>query len=72
MTVDQIRMFTGFTKNAVNGWINNGRLQYPDCLMGYMVPKEYFIDFLCSEWFNQNRRKPNRSKKYITEISKSI
>ena len=72
MTVDQIRMFTGFTKNAVNGWINNGRLQYLDCLMGYMVPKEYFIDFLCSEWFNQNRRKPDRSKKYITEISKSV
>lgn len=72
MTVDQIRIFTGFSKTAVNGWIANGHLKYLDCIVGKMIPKEWFVDFLCSDWFNSDRRKPDRTKKYITEISKNV
>ena len=71
MTVDQIKLFTGFSKTAVNGWIANGHLQCLNCIAGNMIPKEYFIDFLCSDWFNADRRKPDRMRKYITDISKS-
>ena len=71
LTPKNIMMFTGFSKTAVNNWIYGGKLRYLDCLAGNLIPKEYFLDFLCSEWFNKNNRKPDRTKKYITEISKS-
>ena len=72
LTVENIVLFTGFSKTAVNNWLYDGKLKYLDCLAGNRIPKEYFIDFLCSEWFNRHKGKPDRTKKYITEISKSI
>lgn len=48
LTVENIVLFTGFSKTAVNNWLCDGKLKYLDCLAGNRIPKEYFIDFLCS------------------------
>ena len=70
LTLIQIRLFTGYEKATVEAWIRQGHLKYLDCLKGKMIPKEWFIDFLCSEWFNLSDRKSFLHQHYINKANK--
>ena len=48
--VKDITEITGFSKSAVNNWINRGRLQAYGSKRN-RIPKTFFIDFLCSRYY---------------------
>jgi hypothetical protein len=65
LTVQQIIVFTGYGKTAVNRWCFNGWLRHFMKGRANMVPKVFFIEFLCSAHFREIRRKTDRHIKLI-------
>ena len=51
LTTSDVSEMTGHTKNAVNRWIQKGRLKAYVIARVNHIPKTYLIDFLCSEYY---------------------
>jgi excisionase family DNA binding protein len=65
ITVRQIIEFTGYGKTAVNRWCAKGWLKRFMKGRANMVPKIFFIEFLCSAHFQGIRRKTDRHIKLL-------
>ena len=68
MSVTQVKLFTGYGENTVREWINNGKLRFLDCIVGWWIPKTWLLQFMCSECCNKITRKTQRHLSYIAEM----
>lgn len=53
MNTQDISHFTGYHRNSVSLWCSKGHLKSFLIRQQYMVPKEYFLDFLLGDYFYQ-------------------
>ncbi len=65
LTVQQIIVFTGYKKTAINNWCSKGWLKHFTKRRANMVPKVFFIEFLGSDHFRKIRRKTARHVKLL-------
>lgn len=68
LTVTQITHFTGYSKNAVNRWIEKDYLRHLDCMIGWRIPKTCLLNFFCSPYWNKISRKSEKHMAMIAEM----
>lgn len=51
LTVSDVTEMTGYTKNAVNRWIQKGHLKAYLISRNNLIPKAWLLEFLCSEYY---------------------
>ena len=49
--------FSGYNTQTVQQWIRTGKLKAINMNYKYMIPKCYFLDWICSEEYNSTNRK---------------
>ena len=61
LRIDDVSQITGYSTSAVGKWINEGYLKAMQHGRRFLIPKPYFIEFLCSSHYkvktNQGCRK---------------
>lgn len=62
ISVKNIREYSGYSENTVRYWIQKGHLKALKSGTKYLIPKVYFIEFLCTDYAMAIRSK---SKKHI-------
>ena len=68
LTVTQITHFTGYSKNAVNRWIEKDYLRHLDCMIGWRIPKTCLLNFFCSPYWNKISRKSEKHLEMVAEM----
>lgn len=68
LTVNQISDYTGYCTTSVIRWCNKQQLKCFEIRRKYMVPKEYLIDFLVSDYFMRVSVKSKKHKKLNEQL----
>jgi len=64
--------FTGYNNRTVHSWIRCNKLKALSVRYKYMIPKSYFLDWVCSEEYNATNRKSKAHINMLWEISDSF
>ena len=67
LNVHDICRFTGYRRTAVRNWMLRGELRFLTREPRYQVPKPWLIDYLCSEQYNEKRRKSDAHVRQLWE-----
>ena len=70
MTTQDVVRFTGYVRETVANWVNNGHLQVLTKTYTFHIPKVYLIDFLCSDYYNNLIRKTPKHMNAIWQMSR--
>ncbi|MDL2294895.1 helix-turn-helix domain-containing protein [Ruminococcaceae bacterium OttesenSCG-928-D13] len=65
LDVGDICHFTGYNRRAVGGWCRKGQLRCITSTPKYLIPKCFFLEYLCSDTYNNKIRK---SEKHLEAI----
>lgn len=71
LTVMDVSMITGYGKSAVRDWISLGKLKALSLPNSYAIPKEYLLDWLCSDQYNSIIRKSKSHVDALWEMNKN-
>lgn len=63
--VSDIINFTGFSKSAITNWVRNHHLDAIHYKRKFIIPKDYLLDFLTSDYYLQIIRKTNTQLKTL-------
>jgi len=61
LTTLEISEMTGFSKSAVNNWVQKGHLKAYRGVKN-LIPKEYVLDFICSDYYIRMHRRSIKQK----------
>ena len=64
--------FTGYNVRTVHQWIRTQKLKALNMNYKYMIPKCYFLDWLCSPEYNSTNRKSKAHVNMLWEVSESL
>ena len=70
MDVGEVVTFTGYNRRTIGEWIHKARLKAVLYNGRYIVPKNYLLDWLCSEEYNRIIRKSKAHIGMLLKIGK--
>lgn len=70
LTTQHVVALTGYSKTVVDKWLSDEKLPHLECICGNRIPKTWFVDFLCSAYFNGIKRKSNLHRSYLSKALK--
>ena len=65
-TSTEVSNLTGYTVHTINGWVNSKKLRAIILPQKHVIPKEYLINFLTSDYYNKKIVK--KSKKHVNML----
>lgn len=68
MDVDMVGSFTGYNRRTVGMWIRQRKLRALKLLHKYVIPQEFLIEWLCSDAYNNTRRKSRQHIDFLWEL----
>ena len=71
MDVREVVTFTGYNRLTVGEWICKARLKAMLYNGRYIIPKNYLLDWLCSEGYNRIIRKSEIHTGTLLEIARN-
>jgi len=70
MTTKDVVEFTGYARQSVVNWVDKGHLQILTKTNTFHIPKVFFIEFLCSDYYNGLVRKTEKHMNAIWLMSR--
>ena len=71
LTTTDIAQMTGFTKTAINGWIQNGYLKAYHGQTN-RIPKTYLLDFVCSNYYIKMHTRSASQREHMLNFLEQI
>lgn len=69
LTVKDIARITDYREHTVMYWIHQDKLRVHHAYSNrYLIPKEYLLNFLCSEYYMRYKHKPRKQKIDMCQI----